>query len=247
MSSVPGTLLGNDPVERFIHRLSIFEPLETEAREALRRAVVRGPLIVPMQELHEEVLQDVAILLSGWACHVRLLDNGRRQITSIAVPGDFIDFGFLTGNAQPLQCVVTAPSQLGRIKPRQFQELADTFPAVLRACLRAAATEAAIGRERIISLGVRTATERLSYFLCELWFRLSAVGLVGPEESFDLPMTQADLGAALGLSTVHVNRTVQVLRKSGAITLQSGKVSIRDLSQLRQLAAFDPSYLAAAP
>jgi CRP-like cAMP-binding protein len=245
--SVSGTLLGNDPVERFVHRLAMFEPLEPEARDALRRALTRGPLTGAMQELNGEALQDVTILLSGWLCHFRLLDNGRRQITSILVPGDIIDYGFLTSNSTELQCVATTPSQLGRIRSRQFAELGVQFPSIMRATLKAAATEAAIGREQIISLGVRSATERLSHLLCELWYRLSAVGLINAENSYDLPMTQAELGAVLGLSTVHVNRTIQVLRKTGAISMQSGKVWISDLKKLTSLAGFDPSYLSATP
>jgi CRP-like cAMP-binding protein len=247
VSSASGTLLGNDPVERFLHRLSLFEPLDTEARDGLKRAIVRGPLIPSMHPLFPDLLQDVPILLSGWACHVRLLDNGRRQITSMIVPGDLVDFGFLTGQAAERQCVTTAPSQLGRIRLRHFNELAEQFPAIQRAALRAAATDAAVSRERIISLGARTATERLSYLLCELWYRLSAVGLIAADGSYDLPMTQSELGAALGLSTVHVNRTVQGLRKSGTISLQGGKVWITELDQLAAMAGFDPSYLSAAP
>ncbi|QQR39609.1 Crp/Fnr family transcriptional regulator [Devosia rhizoryzae] len=247
MSSLAGPLLGNDPVERFIHRLSLFEPLDAEAREALRRAVNRGPLIPPLQELHPEAFGDVSVLLSGWICHFRLLTNGRRQITAMVVPGDFVDFGFLSGTVATAQCVTTAHSQLGRIRTRTFTELAAQFPAILRASQRAAATDAAIGRERIISLGVRTATERLASILCELWYRLSAVGLTSAEGSYDLPMTQAELGAAVGLSTVHVNRTLQVLRRTGAISLQSGKVWIRDLRKLTALAGFDPVYLSLEP
>ena len=247
MTSVLGALFGNDPVERFIHRLSIFEPLETEARDGLRRAILRGPLIAPLQELREDAPQDVSILLTGWLCHFRLLDNGRRQITSLVVPGDFVDFGFLAQSSAQLQCVSTAPSQLGRIKSRLFAELAETYPSLMRACLRASATQAAIGQERIISLGVRTAAERISFLLCELWHRLSAVGMVGPDDSYELPMTQSELGAALGLSTVHVNRTLQALRRSGGITMRSGKVWILDLRQLTQLSGFDPAYLNSPP
>ncbi|NGP18500.1 Crp/Fnr family transcriptional regulator [Devosia aurantiaca] len=243
MSNFAGTLLGNDPVERFLHRLSLFEPLDAEARDAVRRSINRGPLIPPLQELQPDALQDVSVLLSGWICHFRLLGNGRRQITTLVVPGDFVDFGFLVGTVSSLQCVTTAHSQIGRIRTRAFGKLALQFPALLRASQRAAAVDAAIGRERIISLGVRTAAERLASILCELWFRLSAIGLTSAEGSYDLPMTQAELGAAVGLSTVHVNRTLQSLRRTGAISLQSGKVWIRDLEKLTALAGFDPAYL----
>lgn len=243
MSSVSGTPLGSDPVERFLNRLSTLETLEADARDALWRAVSRGSLLTPLQQLHPEPSQDVSFLLSGWMCHFRLLDNGRRQVTSVVLPGDFVDFGFLAGASAPLQCVTMAPSQVGRIRARQFMDMAETYPSIMCAVLRAAAADAAISHERIISLGVRTATERLSHFLCELWYRLAAVGLVSAEGSYELPMTQSELGAVLGLSTVHINRTVQVLRKSGAVRLQGGKVWIGDLDHLATLAGFDPAFL----
>lgn len=243
MSNALGTPPGSDPVERFLNRISSFETLEPDARDALWRAMTRGPLLPPLQQLHPDPLQDVSVLLSGWMCHFRLLDNGRRQVTSVVLPGDFVDFGFLSGASAPLQCVTMAPSQLGRIRVRQFMELAEEYPTIMRAILRASAIDAAISHERIISLGVRTATERLSHFLCELWYRLSAVGLVSTDGSYELPMTQSELGAVLGLSTVHVNRTIQVLRKSGAVRLQGGKVWIGDLGHLTTLAGFDPAFL----
>lgn len=243
MVSVTSSLRGNDPVERFLHRLDKFEPLDPDARNALRRAVQRGSLVSADQELPIETNPDVAIVLSGWICQFRLLNNGRRQITSIMVPGDFVDFGFLTGRRSYTQCVATAPSQMGRIPIRQFTDLTEQYPAILRAALHASAIDAAISRERVISLGLLSALERVSHLLCEFFYRLAAVGLVMSENSYDLPMTQAELGAALGLSTVHVNRTIQTLRKRSVITMHGGRVWIHDLRQLAGLAGFDPGYL----
>lgn len=242
LSAPPGT----DPVERFLHRLSSFEPLDVDARDALRRVVLRGPLVPAYQEIRGEEVPDATILLSGWACHFQMLGNGKRQITSLVVPGDFAAFGFLTGNGDDTHYVTTAPSQFGRIRPRQFREVAEQHPTVMRATLKAAAMETAIGRERLISVGLRTAIERLSHLICELWCRLSVAGLVGADDSFLLPMTQAELGAALGLSTVHVNRTLQTLRRRGIIGLQGGKVHIHDLKYLTALSSFDPGYLTGA-
>lgn len=243
MTSVLSAPPGTDPVERFLHRLSSYDLLEAEALNALRRTITRGPLVAPNMEIPVELVPDALILLSGWACHHQTLGNGKRQVTSLVVPGDFVAFGFLTGNGADIQCVTTAPSQFGRIKARQFGDLAEQYPGVMRATLRAAAVDAAISRERLISLGLRTAAERLSHLFCELWYRLSAAGLVGPDDSFQLPMTQAELGAALGLSTVHVNRMLQTLRRRGIIGLQAGKVHILDLGYLKEFSSFDAGYL----
>ncbi|WP_170926343.1 Crp/Fnr family transcriptional regulator [Devosia lucknowensis] len=223
--------------------MSNFEPLDPEAKEALRRSIQRGALVPPYQEVTGETMHDVLVLLTGWACHSQMLGNGKRQITTLVVPGDYTGFGFLTGSDAYSHYVTTTPSQFGRIRLRQFTEITERYPAVMRATLKASATESAIGRERLISLGLRTAVERLSHLICEIWCRLSVVGLVTSDNSLVLPMTQAELGAALGLSTVHVNRTLQSLRKRGCIDLQGKRVQIHDLKYLMSLASFDPDYL----
>lgn len=232
-----------DPVERFVLRLAAFEPLEAPAREALRRAVRSAPR-VPASELQRDNSPfDLCILLEGWVCRFKLLDNGRRQITSVVVPGDLVDFGFLTGRPAHLQFRTTTATQFGAISVGDFAALSEQYPSLMRAALRALTTETAIREELIISLGVRSAVERLSHLLCELRHRLDSVGLVDHGHVFDLPMTQSDLAEALGLSTVHVNRTVQRLRRSGMITLGGGRVSLLNHDRLMGISGFDPTYL----
>lgn len=232
-----------DPVERFVLRLSAFEPLEAPVRDALRRAVRNAPRI-PVTEVHRENMPpDICILLEGWVCHFKLLGNGRRQITSVVVPGDFVDFGFLTGLPAHLQYRITSPSQFGIIPVGHFVGLSEQYPALMRAALRALTTETSMREELVTSLGVRSAEERISHFLCELHHRLAVVGLAGQANAFDLPMTQSDLAEALGLSTVHVNRTVQRLRRNGLITLGGRRVTLLQPERLAAMSGFDPAYL----
>lgn len=232
-----------DPVERFVLRLTAFEPLGASAKDALRRAIRSAPRVPAAEVNRENMPPDLCILLEGWVCHFKLLGNGRRQITSLVVPGDLVDFGFLTGRSAHLQFRSTTTCQFGSISVGQFAALSEEFPALMRAALRALTTETSIREELVTSLGVRSAEERLSHLLCELRHRLDVVGLVDANNGFDLPMTQSDLAEALGLSTVHVNRIVQRLRRSGMITLGGGRVSLLQLGRLSELSGFDPSYL----
>ena len=101
---------------------------------------------------------------------------------------------------------------------------------------------AEIQREWTVSLGRRTATERLAHLFCELVVRLEVVGLTNGHHC-EMPVTQADLGDAVGLSTVHVNRTLQELRSLGLIALRGRHLTILDGDGLRRLALFNPSYL----
>ena len=93
-----------------------------------------------------------------------------------------------------------------------------------------------------MNVGRRSAYQRIAHVLCEVFARLEAVGLV-EANSFALPVTQAELGDATGLSTVHVNRTVQELRAAGLITMEGGRVTIEDVRRLRSAGDFDPTYL----
>ena len=93
-----------------------------------------------------------------------------------------------------------------------------------------------------VSLGRRSATERLAHFFCEVMIRLRAVGLTNGSQC-ELPLTQADLADALGLSTVHVNRTLQDLRATGWVDCRSGRLTISNEQALRTFALFDPTYL----
>nr|WP_246718902.1 helix-turn-helix domain-containing protein [Microvirga terrestris] len=94
----------------------------------------------------------------------------------------------------------------------------------------------------IVSIGRQSAREHAANLFCELFLRLQAVGLT-EGSSFKLPLTQAELGDILGLSTVHVNRILQELRAEGLITWRGETVVIEDWPRLQEMAEFDPTFL----
>jgi biotin operon repressor len=100
----------------------------------------------------------------------------------------------------------------------------------------------AIFREWIVNVGSRDAYSRIAHLLCEIFLKLRAVGLTNGN-SFDFPITQLKLGEATGLSTVHVNRSVQRLRGDGLIVLERGHCTIPDLDRLKEAGMFDHTYL----
>jgi CRP-like cAMP-binding protein len=97
--------------------------------------------------------------------------------------------------------------------------------------------------ERTVSLGRRNAKERMANLLVELYHRMRRAGLAG-DAAFDFPVTQEMLADSLGLSVVHVNRTLRSLREDGMVTVWSGRVTISDLGRLMALAGIeDAPYL----
>ena len=94
----------------------------------------------------------------------------------------------------------------------------------------------------MLNVGQRTAFERIAHLVCELFLKLEAVGLT---QGFrcDWPLTQADLADATGLTSVHVNRTLQQLRREGLIEIAGRKLAILNLARLQSVASFNPHYL----
>ncbi len=243
----PAASSADSALNVFIRRLKALYPLQAHELAAFV-ALVHDISPVPS---HSEILKDgvpsreAVVLLEGLACHYRVLDNARRQMTGFVVPGDFCDFGFLS-SSPVRQCVMSlGPAVIGKINLEQFSALGDKLPNIVVATMRAASIEQACGRELVISLGARDALQRLAHCLCEMYSRLRIVGLVSQNDArFQLALTQAELGEALGLSTVHVNRTIQQLRKKNLITMAQGEVRILNFPGLAAIAAFDGSYLA---
>lgn len=181
------------------------------------------------------------IVLDGLACEFKLLPDGRRQILGYLFPGD------MTDPRQPLlprwdhSLCVLWPARVATLMPEAVQRL-ERQPNIALALGRYSLLKQGIAREWLINVGNRTAFERVSHLLCEAYLRLQAVGLT-TEQSFELPLTQAELADTLALSAVHVNRTLMELRRLKLITFQNRHVVIHDHPGLCTAAGFDPAYL----
>ncbi len=133
---------------------------------------------------------------------------------------------------------------LGEVASADLSTFDDLAPEMRRVLWRQVLRDEAIACEGLLSLGRRTTRERLAHFLCEIWTRLRAIGLAD-EDGCALELTQVELADILGLSNVHINRTLQSLRATGLVQLRSGMLRIHDHAALAQVATFDPAYLKA--
>lgn len=184
----------------------------------------------------------VHMLAEGFACRYRDLPDGRRQILSLLLPGDVIDLRqFVLGGDHPA-VMTLSPVTLFSIANANLFGLLEDHPRITTALWSTTLAEESISREWLVSIGKRSAIERMAHLLCETFLRLRAVGRTEGKR-FALPLTQSELADALGLSTVHVNRTLQELRKSGQIVFQGGTVEISDFAALAKLGMFMPDYL----
>lgn len=228
-------------VQRFVQLLP-----SHEQEAAALAALIEGPIqLSTHHDIHVEgkPATEAVVLLDGLACQYRALDTSRRQMTGFVTPGDFCDYGFLSSSPVRQSVMTLGPATIGRIDLAQLAHLANGIPNIILAGMRAASIQQASAQELIISLGTRDALQRLSHLLCEIYVRLEAVGRVRPNGQFDFALTQSELGEALGLSNVHVNRTIQQLRKGNYIVIAQGRVTMLDFPGLAKIAAFDPNYL----
>ena len=136
-------------------------------------------------------------------------------------------------------------AKIATLSHATLRQLIDTYPRIGQALWRDTAADAAISHEWLVSMGRRSAYQRMAHLLCELKTRLEAVGKVS-DGCFAWPMTQAEVGDALGLSAVHVNRMLQQLRSEGLIATKGEEVRVLDWPRLRKAGEFSPHYLSMA-
>lgn len=187
--------------------------------------------------------QSAAILiLEGAACRYKLLPDGRRQIAAFMLPGDMCDPRVCFLHALDHSIAATSALKFVRLDWASIGALTNRQPNLARMMLWAKQVDESIARELAMSLGQRTAVERVAHLLCELFVRLERVGLAGPE-GFRMQMTQGDLAAALGLSIVHINRVLQQLRARKLIVLRGRQVQTPSFEALAAEAHFSRDYL----
>jgi CRP-like cAMP-binding protein len=213
-----------------------------------RQALISHAQHIQHFNAREDLIKDgehpryVNFILEGWACRYKLLEDGRRQIISFFLPGDLCDpVVFLLREMSHGLSSIT-PVTVARVSREEMIDLMAKCPALEKAFWLDMLISAEIQREWTVALGRRTARERMAHLFCELAMRLRAAGLADGHE-FEMPVTQTDLADALGLSSVHVSRTLQELRGTGLIELKGKRLTLNNEKALREVAVFDPSYL----
>jgi CRP-like cAMP-binding protein len=227
-----------------IRRLESVATLSDEERQAILSLSAKTRLLKPGQDIVRDgdKPSQCCLILNGWACRYKLLSQGRRQILSFHVPGDIPDLQSLHIHTMDHGLGTLTEASVAFIPHESLLELTTRFPGVAAILWRETLIDAATFREWMTGLGRRSAFERIAHLFCELYLKLEAVGLAG-EHRCPLPLTQLDLADALGLSNVHVNRTLQEMRGKGLITLRGSSLVLHGWDELKRASEFDPTYL----
>ena len=217
--------------------------------EADRAALLSLPHTVKSYDKHQYVVRerDLAthscVLLSGFAMRHKTVAGGARQIVAVHIKGDVVDLqnSFLHIADHSVQML--SAGQVAAIPREAVKQLALDRPRVGMAMWHDTLVDGSIFREWIANVGRRDAATRMAHLLCEFSLRLRVAGL-GEETGYELPMTQEELADALGLTSVHVNRTLKALERDGLIARRTSRsVIIEDWKKLAAAGDFDRAYL----
>lgn len=233
-----------DTLAPLLNKLDQLEPLAREDQDAFLDIPFRVKEVVAGEVILEEGRHSHSCigLLSGFTYRHRTLRNGARQIISVHVPGDFPDLqsGLLGTAIHTLQMLT--PGRLALFRADELQRLVSERPAIRTALWRETLIDTSICGEWVANVGRRDARGRIAHLLCEFAMRLRAAGLL-EGDSYELPMTQEQMADATGLTPVHVNRTLQDMRRSGLIRSERRTIKVVDWASLAALGDFNPHYL----
>lgn len=207
---------------------------------AARRAEVRkGSDLVVQGEPDEAAF----VILEGWALRHRQLADGRRQILNFLMPGDWAGLTAILFDSADHSVTAVTPIM---VAPVTFADMTGLFRDHARLALGiywTAAQEEAVVAEHLVDVGRRNAFERLGHLFLETLMRLELVGQAAPDGSFDFPLNQTALADALGLSHVHVNRTLKRLRREGLVETEGRRARVIDRGRLERAVHFESTYL----
>ena len=231
-------------IEAHLKKLRVRDRIGSEEEAAIRSSIsdvrrIRADVTVVRrgQELNECLL-----LLDGWMARNRDMSDGQQQISELQFCGDFVDLHGFTLRRLDHNVTSLTPCKVAVVPHENFRKLLERFPHLARVYWMMTNIDASIHREWTASLGRRPALSRMAHLFCEIYERLRIVGQTSGN-SYEFPLTQQELSECLGLTSVHVNRTLQELRKRGLIEVHRRQTTIPDMPALQAVAEFDTDYL----
>lgn len=222
-------------------RLETLAALDPDDLSLIDSAISGARPVVARSELVREgdLLPSPMLLVFGWAAHVRQLKDGRRQILSLILPGELVAVCPLRNSRAASTVIALTDLSMARL-PRRSDVSSDS--GLLTVYDATIALEEHQLLAQITRLGRLNAYERIADLLIELQARLEVSGLTR-DGHFRMPLTQDFLADLLGLTSVHVNRTLQTMRREDVLTLRSSNVELHDREGLARLVDYRPSRL----
>lgn len=227
-----------------IRKLESIFTLTDDERKALEALPMQLAVIEDDQDIVREGDRPSrsCLILSGFTCTYKVTKGGKRQIMTFGIAGDLPDLQSLHLSTLDLSIGTLTPCRVGFITHDDLRDLCERYPRIAAAFWRETLIEGAIFREWLLNVGQREAYNRIAHLFCEMLVRLRAVGLA-EDHACDLPITQAEIADAMGITSVHINRVLKHMRADGLIETTGTRLTIPDWDRLKEVGEFTPRYL----
>lgn len=185
---------------------------------------------------------DVLLIDNGWVMRTRHMPNGGRQIVNMAVPGDFVGLNALLFERSDFELRAKTPVTAFKFAAEDLSREFMAHAQLAAALFWANAQEECLLAERIVSLGRRSARQRLAHVLCEFIKRLEIIG-VEDTERLIIPISQDEMADILGISVVHTNKTLRSMERDEILSFRNNILMVNDADRLNLEAGFDAGYM----
>lgn len=237
-----------DPTARLVMKLERRDVLTDEEKQALADAVRQlegvkdGQIVVA----EGDPQTSSRLLVEGICARRKQLADGRQQITAIHLPGDFVDLHSFGLKILDHDIVALTPARLAVVPHEALRQITETLPHLARMLWLSTLLDSAMHREWLTSSSRRDAFQHLGCLLCEIALRYEVVG-IGGVGRWPFPLTQEELADVCGMTSVHINRTLQAIREQDLADVRGREIIIPDLDRLASAVGFDPAYLHIGP
>jgi len=203
----------------------------------LERIRGRNDIVSPGQ-----TVEHACLIASGLVARFEQMRSGHRQTTSLHLTGEMCDLHSVVQPKASWSITALTDVVIIFVPHRNLWDAACRYPNLAIAFWREGMAQTAILARTVANLGRKNATARVAHLICEMGLRSEAANL-GIRTNFDLPMTQEQLADAVGITSVHVNRTLQLLRRDAGLIFKRPRVVVEEWDRLVALAEFEPDYL----
>lgn len=230
--------------EKFLRRITLRSDLSPSERASIVALPGEFAEVGPQRDMVSpgQEMGHACLMVEGLAARFDQLANGQRQFTALHIPGDMCDLHSVPAPVAGWGIQALTKTLYLQVPHLALRALVQEYPALAIAFWRDTIVDASILSKWISALGRRSAEARLAHLLCEVAIRLEQSG-EGTRSTFRLRATQGHIADFLGISTVHVSRSLQSLRARGLVELEDYAYRIPDFASLASFAEFDPAYL----
>ncbi len=182
-------------------------------------------------------------LYHGWVLQYQTLPNGKRQVLRVSLPGDLLGFQADFNGPMRHSSAALLDTVLCAFPRDSMREMLENNPGLAMRMADMHARDSSLCQNLLIGVGQKTAEERIAYLCLEIFYRIKLIYPDATNNDIEFPLTQEDIGDAVGLTQIHVNRTLKLLREQNLMEIKNKRLYIHNDSALKKLGSFDESIL----